>query len=152
MGACCVVVVGGAGQNITRGGAMQATYIAHGPPGCHGHRGLLRIPAPGFEQRHQKHTRTRVCEPKIWVCTTMKFLFRLTSVKSKTVTPNTNNRAKPGRRPQTWAERRLGLALDIRDYSHATLTENLPISRGRVVAPAAREALESNYRARFAWL
>ena len=114
--------------------------MAHGPPGCHCHRGLLRIPAPGFEQRHQKHTRTRVCEPKIWVCTTMKLLFRLTFVKSKTVTPNTNNRAKPGRRPQTWAERRLGLTLDTRDYSHATSTENLPISRGRVVAPAAREA------------
>ena len=53
---------------------MQATYIAHGPPGCHGHRGLLRIPAPGFEQRHQKHTRTRVCEPKIWAYRPIAFV------------------------------------------------------------------------------
>ena len=103
--------------------------------------------------RGTKSTQERgFANPKSGYAQQQNFFFRLTFVKSKTVTPNTNNRAKPGRRPQTWAERRLGLALDTRDYSHATLTENLPISRGRVVAPAAREALESNYRAKFAWL
>ena len=103
--------------------------------------------------RGTKSTQERgFANPKSGYAQQRNFFFRLTSVKSETVTPNTNNRAKPGRRPQTWAERRLGLTLDTRDYSHATSTENLPISRGRVVAPAAREALESNYRAKFAWL